>query len=198
MARRRNSGLARAKNAAIGQVQEQIAKPDYKPSKIYSGNPEAFRGFTLRAKGVTLREMFQPPWKWHLAIFLSATAHYGWLEFRSPTPFYVLLGAAYGALFACLSWAAGRSKDPLERTNLLAFLAFSALTIAVAFWHAWTNDFQAQGRYLFPILAMLGICLQSLRAHLNEKVTLSVIGGCFILSCYSFVFTGLVQIPKQW
>jgi hypothetical protein len=37
-----------------------------------------------------------------------------------------------------------------------------------------------------------------MRRRLNEKVTLAIVGACFTLSVYSFVFTGLVQVPKQW
>ena len=83
--------------------------------------------------------------------------------------------------------------DPTSRAKS-AFLTFSALTIAVAFWQAWTNDFQAQGRYPFPLLAMLDICLESMQRHLNEKVTLATVDACLTLSVYSFVFMGLVQL----
>lgn len=189
-------GSLEEKNAAIGTKQEQLARPDYKPSKIFSGDPEAFRGFTLRARGVSMAEMFRPPWKWHLATFLSATGHYGWLEYRSPTPYYVLLGAAYGVLALYWVWSAARSRDADAWLHLFGFCIFSCLTVGVSFWHSWTNDFQAQGRYLFPILPMLAVGLESSRKYLSPRIILALVTVCFTLSAYSFIFTALWQIPK--
>ncbi|HZP85904.1 MAG TPA: hypothetical protein VFB54_03730, partial [Burkholderiales bacterium] len=159
-------GSLEAKNAAIGTVQEQLAKPDYKPSHIYGGNPETFRGFTLRWRGVPLAELFEPPWNWHKAMFLSSTGHYGWLELRSPTPYYVLLGAAYAVLILYLTVRVARSRDGTAWVGFGLLLTFAALCVGISLWHAWENDFQAQGRYLFPIAAMLGVFLHTIRRHL--------------------------------
>jgi len=191
-------GSLEAKNAAIGTVQEQLAKPDYKPSKIYSGNPDAFRGFTLRWRGVRLVELFKPPWNWQKEIFLSSTGHYGWLEYRSPAAYYLLIALAYAALVAHISWAVLRSRDGEAWVSYGLLLTFAALCVGISLWHAWENDFQAQGRYLFPIAGMVSVFLYSIRRYLGARWIMTILACCFVLSTYSFVFTGLWHVPKRF
>lgn len=54
--------------------------------------------------------------------------------------------------------------------SFLFVATFAAFTVALAIYHSWANDFQAQGRYLFPIVAMLGIGLQSMRDKMDPRV----------------------------
>jgi hypothetical protein len=75
-------------------------------------------------------------------------------------------------------------------------LAFSALTVGVALFHSWNNDFQAQGRYLFPIVAMLGMGLLLARAWIAQRVLAAIIAACFALCVYSFVFIGLGSVER--
>ena len=110
----------------------------------------------------------------------------------------MLIGAAYALLFVYIVWTVSRSKDGNAGLILLLMLIFSGLTIAASVYHSWTNDFQAQGRYLFPILGMLGICLESVRRYLNPGIVLGIVASCFALAVYSFVFTALWQIPKGY
>jgi hypothetical protein len=86
----------------------------------------------------------------------------------------------------------------LLATSFLLVAAFSALTVGVALFHSWNNDFQAQGRYLFPIVAILGAGLHMARAWISTKAMLAVAAFCFALSVYSFVFIGLTHVPKSF
>lgn len=189
-------GSLQEKNVAMGALAEQLAKPEYKPSRIYSGDPQSFRGTTLRTRGVKFTEIFAPPWNWHIGTMLSATGHYGWLQYRSPTIYYVLLGAAYALFFLYWARTAVRSKDSGLRQKLLVVFLFSVLMVGVSAHYSWTSDFQAQGRYLFPILAMLAVGLESSRKYLNPRIVLGFVATCFTLAAYSFIFTALWEIPK--
>jgi hypothetical protein len=189
-------GSLQKKDLAMGAIAEQLAKPEYKPSKIYAGDPQSFRGTTLRTRGVKFTEIFAPPWNWHIGTMLSATGHYGWLQYRSPTLYYVLLGATYVSFLLYWAWAAARSHDPDLRSKLLLMLLFAALMIGVSASYSWTSDFQSQGRYLFPILPMVAVGLESSRKYLKSRIILALVAVCFTLSAYSFIFTALWEIPK--
>jgi hypothetical protein len=189
-------GSLQKKDLAMGAIAEQLAKPEYKPSKIYAGDPQSFRGTTLRTRGIKFTEIFAPPWNWHIGTMLSATGHYGWLQYRSPTLYYVLLGATYVSFLLYWAWAAARSHDPDLRSKLLLMLLFAALMIGVSASYSWTSDFQSQGRYLFPILPMVAVGLESSRKYLKSRIILALFAVCFTLSAYSFIFTALWEIPK--
>jgi hypothetical protein len=192
------NGPREEKNAAIGRVAEQLAEDEYKPSRTDAGDTEAYYGTNLRGKSTPLRALFAPPWNWHIGTFRSATGYYGWLEFASPRWYYRALGGLYLLLVGYLAFAVVRSRDRgLLATGALIVL-FAALVVFISIWHSWTGDFQAQGRYLFPILPMLGILLCVARPHLNRRVLLPLVSACFLLSCYSFIAVGLAEIPKRF
>jgi hypothetical protein len=191
-------GSLEQKQIAINQAQEELAAPVYKPSRVYSEKLDAYYGLDLRARGVRLRELFASPWNWHTKTFVSATGQYGWLEYSAPAPYYVIIGAAYLILLAVYGGAAVRSRELAVGLGFLFVATFAALTVAVAIYHSWINDFQAQGRYLFPIVAMLGIGLQSVRDKMDPRAITGVVAGCFALSVWSFVIIGLRQIPRSF
>jgi uncharacterized membrane protein len=145
-----------------------------------------------------LRELFGPKWRWHTNTFVSATGNYGWLEYSAQGPYYVIMAAGYLTLLAVYVRAVVRSREVAVGLGFLFVATFAALTVAVAIYHSWVNDFQAQGRYLFPIVAMLGMGLQSVRDKMDPRVVIGVVAGCFALSVWSFVIIGLRQIPRSF
>ena len=191
-------GSLEQKQAAINRAQEELAAPLYKPSRIHSEKRDSYYGLDLRARGVRLRELFGPKWRWHTNTFVSATGNYGWLEYSAQGPYYVIMAAGYLTLLAVYVRAVVRSREVAVGLGFLFVATFAALTVAVAIYHSWVNDFQAQGRYLFPIVAMLGIGFQSVRDKMDPRVITGVVAGCFALSVWSFVIIGLRQIPRSF
>jgi hypothetical protein len=103
------------------------------------------------------------------------------------------LGGFYLLLVGHLAFAVIRSRDrDLIVIGALVVL-FAGLVVFISIWHSWTGDFQAQGRYLFPILPMLGILLSAARVHFNPRVLLPL-----LTACYSFIAVGLGEIPKRF
>ena len=194
-------GSLEEKRLAIGKVQEQIAKPEYKPSVIYNTAvppPSAFYGLELRARGTPLAALFAPPWSWHWRTFTTATGNYGWLEFTAPEAYYDAMLAGYLALLGLYGWGVVRSRDASVAIGFGLVAAFSALTVGVALFHSWNNDFQAQGRYLFPIVAILGMGLHQAREWIPRRAMLAVVAFCFALSACSFVFVGLRNVAGSF
>jgi hypothetical protein len=194
------NGSVAQKLQAQSKLQEQIARPEYKPSQVYQGtNPQAtYYGLGLRARGTPLRDIFGPFWSWHTKTFTTFTGSYGWLTFNSPKPYAILLVLCYVALMGSYAWGVARSRSAVVIASFALAVAFTALTIAVAVFHSWNDDFQAQGRYLFPALGMLGVGLMHARATLPTAPLAASVGGCFLLSVYSFVFVGLAEVQRAF
>jgi hypothetical protein len=81
-------------------------------------------------------------------------------------------------------------------TMLIIFVTCSLLIIGMSFLHAWTKDFQAQGRYLFPLVPMLGLFLFAVQRFLNRFFLNCCVLTLFGLSIYSFTAFGLTYIPR--
>lgn len=185
----------------VAKVAEQFAAEEFKPSKQEAGG--GFWGSRMRSKGVTLVEMFTGEWKWHVFTFRSAFGKYGAMEIEAPLIFYRYIGWAFWGFMALLAAnMAVSGRQAREAWGL--WLAFSLLTVGQSLWHSWTADFQAQGRYLFPILAMTA-CLMT-RFSSGEPANLTVsrlrtgLWGLGLalwgMSLWSFVAVGLARIPR--
>ena len=82
--------------------------------------------------------------------------------------------------------------------NLLfvLFILCSSTLIAASLYHSWTMDYQTQGRYLFPFIPMGCVILYHARGLMQGTVYKLLLTTMFLLSVYSFVFIGLLQLPK--
>jgi hypothetical protein len=191
-------GSLEQKQSAVIELQEKLARPEYRPSSIYAPQSGGHYGIELRARGTPLSALFAPPWNWPGRTFASATGLYGWLEFGADIRYHVLLALGYLAIAAVWFWSVVRSRDAVAGLGFLMVAAFSALTVGVALLHSWYHDFQAQGRYLFPIAPLLGVGLLLARAWIPVGALTAAGVACFTLSLYSFVFFGLMLVPKAF
>ena len=68
--------------------------------------------------------------------------------------------------------------------------------MALALYHAWSVDFQAQGRYFLPIVGMLSIFFFHTERYLMRPLFVLLFLGMYLLSVYNFLFVGLYEISK--
>lgn len=177
------------------KVAERIAPQEFKPSVLEKGG--GFWGARMRSKGVTLVQMFTGEWKWHIFTFRSAFGKYGAMDIEAPLIFYRYIGWMLDAFAAVLFIALLRGgREARAGAGLLALFVF--LTVFQSLWHSWTNDFQAQGRYLFPILGMAACALARFEDRLGRLgPALWAVGiGMWGMSMWSFVAVGLAKIPR--
>lgn len=180
---------------AVAKLAEKLAAEDFKPSKQVTG--EAYWGLGMRGRGVTATEMFTQCWAWHIFTFRTAFGVYDYMKIPAPFIFYRYIGRLFWGLVGVLGLGLVLSG---RKGRIMAVLlaGFGFATVFQSFWHSWTADFQAQGRYLFPILAMMGCVLAACRKELfRARPVLWLLAlGLWGMSVWSFVFVGLAQIQR--
>lgn len=181
------NGSESEKGVAIHQVAEAKAKDNYKPS-VMNDPGKGYFGLRLQSKGVAFHEIFLPPWNWARLTFASATGMYGYMVVRAPGTYYALMAVLYVALFGYLGFRGLARGGAEERTLTLFVFFFACLTIIQSAYHSWTNDFQAQGRYLFPLIGMFALYLSRLGKLIRPAVLLPLVLGAFALSTISFTY----------
>ena len=176
------------------QNAEKYAREDYKPSAQEAGTQ--FWGLRMRDQGLAYPQLFTV-WTWHIWSFRTSFGVYDYMKIYAPYVYYrymgYLLWTLMGALALALIMHGGRGGT----AGVLVFLLFAALTVFQSTWHSWTSDFQAQGRYLFPIGAMAGMMLARFAPAANRTlpVTLPLALAMCAMSFYSFICVGLAHIP---
>lgn len=128
--------------------------------------------------------------------FRSAFGVYGYLSIHASYSYYDAVrwsGIGLLALFLSLILMNSfKANGPIT----IIFLTFSLALIGISLLRSWTNDFQAQGRYLFPIVSMLSIVYARNYNFLKGKLFTSGFLVMFFLAVYSYIFVGIAKIPK--
>ncbi len=149
----------------------------------------------MRERGTSLKS-FIKDYRWGEKIFRSGMGTYGYLTIASSQDYYNImrvLGLG-GLLFVGVSIALRGGWSG----NLLfggAIFCCTAL-IVVACYRAWTVDFQAQGRYLFAIVPILGMILSKTESVYNQAILRTFVAAMFLLSTYSFIGIALLGVAK--
>ena len=182
-------------NTQLLAYREQIADPRFKPSTLANHLEESYYSIHLKDKGLDYSALFSQ-WRWHELSFQSFVGNYGFLSIRAADTYYYLMKWLYILLLLFLVISILLSKD---RSNIILMLIvlFSILfTIGISTYHSWTSAFQAQGRYLFPIIGMIGLLIFQSKNHLHNWIMNAFIVCLFLLSSYSFIFVALYRINR--
>jgi hypothetical protein len=180
------------KSEKIVEVREKMAASMYKPStKLEDKHPR----LQLRERGVSISDIFAR-YRWGESSFRSFFGVYGYTSISASKNYYNFFRVVVIVFVSFISFSIVFKSGIRENILLLMVCACSFFLIGLSLWHSWTNDFQAQGRYLLPICAMLGFLLFKSENHFNKSVFNFLSLSMFLLSLYSFIFVGLVNIPK--
>ena len=178
--------------SSVTATAEMYAQDAYKPSVLKTR--QAYSGMHMREHGISYTSvLFGHSFLW--TSFRSGVGMYGWMKITAPGFLYVLTAALGGLFVLGLLKASGVSRDSFVRKQLQVVTVFAVLTVLMSSLHAWSMDFQAQGRYCFPILAMTGIALTALPKRPSLMMLVAVV-GLYAAACYSFLDTGLRYITK--
>jgi hypothetical protein len=188
------NGPSTEKNTTLSAIAEHHAQPEYRPSN--ASNTESFFGLHLRDKGVTLAQVLMPPWSWATKSWKSFAGYYGYMTIRSPNAYYIALFAVHALLAAIVAGAILWRGAPDDRWLLGIVVGFCGGTIGLSLYHSWVNDFQAQGRYLFPALALAAIPFTRATRLFDPRIVRGLVTTAFALSVFSFGYIGLLRIAK--
>lgn len=181
------------KTKKFREVREEYAEPMYKKASI--GTTHQFRGIFMKAAGVPFTDLITKE-RWFEKSFRSSFGEYGYKDVTASEGYYNIV--RYFALggFIFLFGSIFIRGDNLTRVTGLLTLGLGATLTGIALYHSWLMDFQAQGRYLFPMAGMLGILIGSGYRYLNRRLLTLFVTLLFVLSTYSFLFIALAGIRK--
>lgn len=187
------AGNFEKKENRLMRYQEEIAGPPFKPSTIERDLGSTYPLLRLKDKGVSYPDVFRK-FGWHSESFKSFVGVYGYMTIYGSKRYYIAIGTLYAALVCYLfgSVLLRRRRDHLIELMLLIFAV--SLCLFVSSYLSWSYAFQAQGRYLFPLLPMTAIFVFGLRDLISKRVFAALVVGCFLLSVYSFIFVGVLQV----
>lgn len=169
---------------------EQRAKDGFKPSQY--GDKDSYYGIHLKDKGLKFTEIFSK-WKWHVITARSFFGFYGPMSIPSPGWYYTLVYclAAGLLLYFMIKGLVGGPRDLLLT---LATAGAVAGMVFVSAWHSWTTDFQAQGRYLFPLLGIVALFASRIWRRLYLPLVIVLCVALYSLSLYSFFAVGVAGL----
>ena len=173
-------------------IQEQLAEYQYKPSTpLEEKHPFLYR----KARGDSLEKIIVTD-RWFEKTYRSAFGVYGYFTVSAVDSYYNTVRPVGIALFLLLGVTL-LLRGGISGTLLFAyFLCCSGVLIAASLNHSWTMDYQTQGRYLFPMIPMFCVVLYHARQLMQGTLYKLLLTTMFVLSVYSFVFVGLMRLPK--
>jgi hypothetical protein len=184
------NGLDR--DAKIARLRSELAAPLFNPE-----TPLAEKHIFLyrKARGDSLKKLVVDE-RWFGKTFRSTFGVYGYHTIASTNAYYDFVRLA-GISFLLFFFGAVLLRAPAAEKLLLFLFAGCAVGLtAISLWHSWTADFQPQGRYLFPIIPMLGMLVYHARRYVPDAGFRLFLLVIFVMGICSFIFTGLMFIPK--
>ena len=168
---------------------EKMALPLYKPGNDLSKLHLYMR---LRDRGISFKEMFAGR-DWGIISFCRAFGVY-FFKPAAPDAYYKLVLAASFFFGAFLFFSILLSRNIDNILLLMIIMVSSLLLIGLSFRHSWIVDFQPHGRYLFPVFSMMGVLILQSAKDLNKPLLNFFVIFMFIVSSYSYVFIGFLQL----
>ncbi len=171
-------------------MQEKTAKKNFKPSTELE---EKHIYLHKKARGIPLKSLIVKD-KWFGKTFQTGFGMYGYFTIKAPPKYYEI--AKWFALILLIYFLGTIFIRGSFEDSIVAIIAamLSVALIGVSLYHSWTMDFQAQGRYLFPILCMSGVVLGRCRELFGARLFVLSVSQLYLLGLYSFIFVALVNM----
>lgn len=174
------------------EAEETYASEMYKPSTPLD---KKHPFLSLKERGVTALEVIRS-YRWGEKSFRTAFGGYGYTNVMASSLYYDIVRYTCLLLLLAVSITVLKQGGWEGRSLLAITLVTGVGLIVMAFYHSWTRDFQAQGRYLLPIVGMVSIFVFHLRHSLSHIVCTLLFSTLFGISVYSYIFVGLAGITK--
>ena len=187
------AGNFEKKENRLLRYQKEIAEQPFKPSTIERDLATTHPGLRLKDKGTSYLQLFTE-WGWHEISFKSMVGVYGYMNIYAPGAYYKAFALIYAAFATYLLVLLLRRRRREEMIAAGLLLIGCSITIFISSYLSWSYAFQAQGRYLFPMLPMIAMFLYAVRSIISRTVLTAFVVTCFLLSVYSFTWVGVRRI----
>ncbi len=142
----------------------------------------------LKDQGISLMDVLND-YKFGETSFKSFTGYYGWMSEESGFFYYLLIGALYFNILLIHGKKAFKEKGELLIKYICAWV-MAFISFFVSWYHSWTSDFQAQGRYLLPILFIV----MWMDYEVDERETGKWEVVTALAGTYSFIVFGFLKL----
>lgn len=161
----------------------------YREARIEHISEEIEEKESFRDQGLTISDAYTYQRGFATYMFESFTGCYGWMTLSSNYYYYHLMAILY-ILMLFYIYTNMRDKRKAFCITGACFLLYF-----VTLYHAWTVDYQAQGRYLLPCILGLGYLVAESDVAENKKFQkLAVL--VLVAGQYSFIRYGILQMVK--
>lgn len=173
------------KQQVILKLQNEIAIPKLRPNSPPEVQSSTFFMFN---KGISFKE-FWLNMGLNKMLFRSFTGTYGCLAYPSPKWYFKVMGVLYILFYLGISWNIWREKGAKDRKIKFLLLHLSALiSYLLVLYNGYFIDFQAQGRYMLPVLIFVAHAAALHPDTVRQKWFQILISVTAVLSLYSFAF----------
>ncbi len=173
---------------------EQVVAQNHAGKGFRPSDVEANTGRTsvaMASRGVPLRGILAGRYNWEKSSARSALGVYGYMNIVAPKWTYLALGSIF-LMVLVLSLRATIREAPESKYGLWAVvLGCAALVCLASLLHSWVTAFQAQGRYLLPILPMLALLLAYAPDRLPTRTISALLLAALLVGIYSMAFVAL-------
>ncbi|BHH81953.1 hypothetical protein [Desulforhopalus sp. 52FAK] len=180
------------RNDKIAALQEELSHYKYKKS---TPPEERVPTIYMKDRGVAFKDLISK-YHWGITTIQSSFGVFGYLSITSPHHYYTIVKWAGSALLLFILISSLTRGGIMGAGVTSVVCGLSLVLILAAIYRSWVVDFQPQGRYLFPIIPMFGIVLGHNIAAINKRVLVLLVGIMFMLGLYSYIFQGLLKIPR--
>lgn len=126
------------------------------------------------------------------SMFRSFVGYYGWMDYASGFWYYTAMKWLYLLFIAELILAP--TQFGISLGEKIVYLSQVLLSIGLVIYHAWSVDFQPQGRYMFPVLLVI-MCLLNIHDMNKERKSIMAIQiATGVLSVYSFIEYAMISL----
>lgn len=180
------------KSERVMDAREKYAGELFKPSTPLD---KKYAYLQMKERGVTLDTILHRH-NWGEKIFRTSFGEYGYTSVAASYEYYDFVHYLTIIVFIVIAFFTMKNGG-WEGVSLLIVTMGSALLLVIAsLYQAWGVDFQAQGRYLLPVLGMFSMFSYHMREKLGNLPCVLVLSSMFMVSLYSFIFVALAGISK--
>ncbi len=129
---------------------------------------------------------------WLPVNFQSMFGVYGFMKYYGSTFYYsIVLMILLLLLTLFLKVALRKGNLEIRFWGIVAMGSVLAIVLISAYFYSYVIDYQAQGRFAFVVLPIIGLSLYKIRGKYSLNKVFLLFIALFLLSVYSFIFIGI-------